>query len=260
MPIDPAAFRHHPGLAGLIRDPETSFFRDFHPSQFDERMRALGRPDGWRRSDAEREATRAEALAGREGRDIWVFAYGSLMWDPAFLFDEVRRATLPGWQRCMVLWDRYGARGTPEAPGVMAALIEGSACEGVAFRIPAARADHETEILWRREMLGHAYIPRFLPADTAQGRIEVLAFTGDPTAEVIRPELTRDEIVRCVATGRGMLGSSREYLDGMLENFAELKVHDPDLHRLMAEVERFEQAHGIDPAGDATEEPLPPSP
>ena len=31
-----------------------------------------------------------------EQQDLWVFAYGSLMWNPGFHFGEVRRACLPG--------------------------------------------------------------------------------------------------------------------------------------------------------------------
>lgn len=239
MPIHPEAFRHHPGLARMIQDPESSFFRDFLPADMDERMRGMGRPPDWRRTDEEREATRHAALAGRAERDLWVFAYGSLMWDPALIFDEVRRATVIGHHRGMVLYDRFGARGSPEAPGLMAALVAGGTCEGVAFRIAADRVDRETEILWRREMIAHAYIPTFLPARTAQGEIEVLAFVADPTAETIRLDLTRAETVRCIATGEGIRGSSYDYLRNVLDHFAELRIEDPELAALMAEVKRL---------------------
>lgn len=239
MPLDPDAFRHHPGLVGMIQDPETSFFRDFRPADVDARMRDLGRPADWRWSDAEREANRHAVLAGRMDRDLWVFAYGSLMWDPALLFDEVRRATVPGHSRGMVLYDNFGARGSPEAPGVMAGLVEGGSCEGVAFRIPAARVALETEILWRREMIAHAYIPSFLPALTADGEIEVLGFVADPTSEMIRLDLTRDEVIRCVANGEGVRGTSYDYLKNTLDHFAALKIEDPELESLMAAVDRF---------------------
>ncbi|MGR3455203.1 gamma-glutamylcyclotransferase [Pseudooceanicola sp.] len=242
MPIDPDAFLHHPGLARLIQDPETSYFRDFLPSDVDERMREMGRPPDWRRTDEEREATRHAALAGRMDCDLWVFAYGSLMWDPALIFEEVRRATVIGHSRAMVLYDSFGARGSPDAPGLMAALVEGGTCEGVAFRIPAALVDRETEILWRREMLAHAYRPAFLPARTAGGEIEVLGFVADPTSEMIRLDLSRRETVRCIATGEGIRGTSYDYLKNVLDHFEELRIEDPELSALLDEVQRLRSA------------------
>ena len=77
----------------------------------------------WRWPDAEREANRQAFFAGHEG-PVWVFAYGSLMWDPAILFDDVRPALLEGYSRAMCLVDRRGARGSAEAPGLMAELMD----------------------------------------------------------------------------------------------------------------------------------------
>jgi hypothetical protein len=45
--------------------------------------------------DATREAHSArKTLEGHEG-DLWIFGYGSLIWDPALEFAEVRRAFAP---------------------------------------------------------------------------------------------------------------------------------------------------------------------
>ena len=76
-------------------------------------------------SNEEREATRHEILSGRRDADLWVFAYGSLMWDPAFLFEEVRRADVSGYARRFCLQDEIGGRGSRDAPGLMSALDRG---------------------------------------------------------------------------------------------------------------------------------------
>jgi hypothetical protein len=83
-----------------------------------------------------RSAPRA-ALEGHEG-DLWVFGYGSLIWDPALEFAEVRRAFAPNHRRRFILEDIYGGRGTPNGPGLMAALDDGDGCNGLCFRIAAA--------------------------------------------------------------------------------------------------------------------------
>ena len=158
-------FRHHPGLKALLTPPETSFFRDIHPARIVGMLEEKGLPTDWIRSPEEIDALRRAALDGHEG-DLWVFGYGSLMWDPAIDFVELRRARLPGYVRSFCLLDVKGGRGDPEQPGVMAALDTGGACEGLAFRIPADRVEDETRRLWYREQIGPAYRAVFAPAET----------------------------------------------------------------------------------------------
>lgn len=236
MTDDP--FAHHPGLRGRIVDPMTSFFRTFQPSDFDAAMEAAGRPADWRYSDAEREARRQAVLAGRLDADIWVFAYGSLMWDPAFVYAEVRRGRIEGYARRFCLSETY-ARGTPDAPGLMAGLDHGPDCEGLVFRIGAEVADRETEILWRREGLGSAYHPVFAPVTTAHGTVEALAFVADHASPVIFPNLTREEQVKLIATGVGVLGSSREYLENIAAQMAALRIEDTDVTGLLEDVRMY---------------------
>ena len=149
MPDDP--FRYHPGLRSLILDPLESEMRDFDvetllarsadPSSF----RDLLTPDDLR------EAGRHALLEGRLDEDLWVFAYGSLMWDPGFLFTEVRRGFAPRHMRRFILKDTRGPRGNPEFPGVMAALDAGAGCHGLAFRIARDRIEEETRRILRSE-------------------------------------------------------------------------------------------------------------
>lgn len=241
MTIPDSAFRLHPGLKALIQPPEESFFRDLDLEAMDARMAERGVPLPWRRPDAEREALRTQFLTGHQG-PIWVFAYGSLMWDPAIYFDEVRRAQLQGYSRAMCLVDSRGARGSAEAPGLMAGLTEGGTCEGLVFRIPEGLEDIETERLWRREMIAHAYYAAFADAETAEGPVRALCFVADPEADVIDTELSYADKVRYIATGEGFLGTSYEYLKNTLIQFEAMKIDDPDLEGLYQDVKRVRDA------------------
>lgn len=203
----------------------------------------------WTYSDEEREALRAGTLAGRGG-DLWVFAYGSLMWDPALRFAEVRRATLTNHARRLILLDSRGGRGTEEAPGLMAALdhgqaCQGHACHGLAFRIAAEHVDCETEILWRREIVGPAYVADFVPANLDNESVEVLAFLADHEVEQIRADLTHEQQVRYIATGQGFFGSSRDYLASIVGQFNALGIHDEDCVRLLQDVEDYRRRLGL---------------
>lgn len=232
-------FVHHPVLRDKIADPFTSFFRTFRPAVLDAQMKALGAPDNWRYSDDEIEASRQQCLAGRRDRDLWVFAYGSLMWDPAIRFAEVRRATISGYARRFCLKDTLGGRGTRKVPGLMVALDEGPACEGLAFRIARNHLDEETEILWRREQVAPAYRPVFAEVSTAGSTVEALAFVADRAAPMIRPDLTRVEQVRYIATGTGFLGTSLEYLENLAAHFAALGIEDEEISGLLSDARAF---------------------
>ena len=141
MTLPPDPFHHHPGLRGKIIDPAESFFRNFRVESVLEEHPELAWVAEHMHSDAEREALRHAFLADREIEDLWVFAYGSLMWDPAIEFSEVRRAYVPNYARRFILKDMLGGRGNPEAPGLMAALDKGDGCEGLIFRIDADKVE-----------------------------------------------------------------------------------------------------------------------
>ena len=176
MPVDP--FTHLPQLRGRLTPAHESALR-VTPDMlavWDQRAREQGRPADWRLADAQREDTRRAVLADHgQPQDLWVFGYGSLMWDPGFHFAEVRQADLPGYQR-RFSYRITGGRGTPERPALMLALERlAGCCSGLVFRIPAEAVEAESQILWRREMIRGGYCPTLLPMATRL--ISALALT-----------------------------------------------------------------------------------
>lgn len=234
MPATNDPFHHHPDLRGLVRDPETSFFRSFRPEDLDPLLAAHGVEPGWRLTDDAREACRRAALSDHPGGDLWIFGYGSLIWDPALRFAEVRRARLDGFRRSFCLLDTLGGRGTAAAPGLMAALDTGGACSGIAFRISEPEIDRETEILWRRERVAPGYRPHFASVEIDDGIVRALTFVADHGAAIVRPDLTLEQQADHLATGAGFLGSGLDYIDNIAANLAALGIEDADLTRLRA--------------------------
>lgn len=235
MPIPPEAYRHVPELRGRIVEPEQSFFRDMHARirDFDDKAESEGRDRGWRLTHAVREDTRRAAMIGREGRDVWVFAYGSLIWDPAVVVDEIRHAVLEGHRRsfCFLL---DGGRGSPEAPGLMAALDEdpGHRCEGLAMRIPAALAEEETHRMWMREMVTGIYRPRWFEVSTPQGPVEALTFLSDPEHHRYVGDMPRPDRAKLIAVAEGILGTNLGYLENLLDQLGALGLRDPEMTEL----------------------------
>lgn len=235
-------FSHHPELRDQIADPLQSFSRTFTTKVLAARMKELGLPLDWWHTDEKREAMRAETLAGCRDVDLWVFGYGSLMWDPGFRFAEVRQARVPDHARRFILKDLYGARGTFESPGLMAALDKGLGCEGLLFRIACDNIEEETEILWRREQVGPAYKSAFVEALVPNRRITALTFVADHDAEMIDANLTREEQIHYIATGTGFLGTSMDYLRNIQEKFSVLGIHDEEVAALLRDAEAYLQS------------------
>ena len=236
---DTDPFRHHPGLRGRITPPEDSFFRDFSTAKLEAMLAEKGLATGWWRSDAEREANRRDTLAIRPTPDLWVFAYGSLMWNPAFLFAEVRHGRVDGYARSFCLYDTRGGRGTKEQPGLMAALDKGEHCHGLVFRIAADLVEAESRILFKREMLMGSYVPGFVSCETGLGAVEALTFVANHAAPHIRTDIPHADKVRYIATGTGRLGSSREYLENLADQFEALDIDDPEVFGLLKDVRAF---------------------
>lgn len=238
MKLDPAAFSLVPHLRDKILDPETSRFRNLDYVEMDRRAIEAGHPADWRRPDEEREKTRVATLAGRENQDVWIFAYGSLMWDPAFYFEEVRLAKASNYQRRFCLVTEMG-RGSIEHPGLMAALDHGGSCEGLAFRIRSADVDKETSVIWRREMISYGYVPIFVKLETDQGPIEGLSFLVDHTGGRYAQRLDMDEAAKMIARGEGLLGTNIEYLHNLANQLDLLGLHDEEFVRLYNQAKRY---------------------
>jgi cation transport protein ChaC len=243
MLLPPEAFQHVPALAGKIFEPEKSFFRLTRErlNDLDRAAREAGYPADWRLTDQAREATRTAVLNGRTG-DLWIFAYGSLMWDPAIHIVEIRTGLLLGFHRRFCLKSHIG-RGSRDKPALMAGLDDGGSCTGLAFRVPAKTVDRETEILWMREMIAGTYVPTFVPIETPQGNIEALTFVMNRNSNrYVRLDL--EETARIIATGRGLRGTCLEYLENLADRLDLLGLHDPDIDELRTRVREILQPSG----------------
>jgi cation transport protein ChaC len=174
-------------------------------------------------------------LARREGRQTWIFGYGSLMWNPAFHHVERRIGLVHGFHRRFCLWTHAG-RGTPENPGLTLALDRGGCVRGVAFRIAEAAAETELGIVWRREMVSGAYAPRWITVRTDQGTIRAVTFVINHAHDRYAGLLPEDRVVEVIARAEGGLGPCAEYLHNTVEHLDELGIGDRPLRRLHDQV------------------------
>ena len=188
----------------------------------------------------------AAMLAARPPGPFWLFAYGSLIWNPETDFVEMRKALVRGWHRRFCLgWD-YRFRGSPEAPGLMMALDRGGQCRGVIYRLPDDNLEEQLLRLIRREQstVPSAFPWRFIDARSEDERVRALAFAMDRRSGRYVAGLSDHELAGVLATASGFRGSMAEYLHATVSKLHELGIHDTNLWRLQELVAaRIEAAH-----------------
>lgn len=169
--------------------------------------------------------------------DLWLFAYGSLIWKPACEVDGQRLAHLRGWRRSFCLrLTRF--RGTPDFPGLMMALDQGGSCRGVVQRLPAAQKRSRLEEVLRREISVKPPTnrPRWVIVKVDGIAIRAVAFTADRTGPAYAEEISVDTTADILSRAVGHWGSGAEYLMQTVQHLEQLDIHDRYLWELQAAV------------------------
>lgn len=165
------------------------------------------------------------------GAHLWLFGYGSLVWNPSIEFLERRPGAVRGWHRRFCLWSQV-IRGTAERPGLALGLEPGGACRGVVFRLDAATAREELGILWRREMMFGSYTPRWVRAASRGETFPALTFTINRAAPHYAGRLPEARVVDILLGARGLFGSGADYLLRTVEGLQHCGIRDAHLERL----------------------------
>ncbi len=168
---------------------------------------------------------------------MWVFGYGSLLWDPGFAPVETVAARLNGWRRSFCMLSIHH-RGTEADPGLVLALdaAEDGTCDGLALRAAPDEAPAVLAMLRARELVSSAYLERELPLALADGRRETaLVYVIDP-AHRQYCRLDPERQAQMIARASGGRGPNRDYLFNTAAHLAALGLPDPDLDALVSRV------------------------
>lgn len=171
---------------------------------------------------------------GGTSAPLWVFGYGSLMWQPGFEYDEVCRARLEGYRRAFCVYSLH-YRGSARRPGLVLGLMRGGTCEGLAFRVAAADACAVRAYLHGRELIYGVYREAILPAELHGGeraRIEVLTYVAEPRHPSYAGTMPVARQAAMIRGARGVAGSNLAYLVATLRKLAALGIRQPELERV----------------------------
>jgi cation transport protein ChaC len=175
---------------------------------------------------------------------VWIFAYGSLMWDADFPRAEAEPGLLRGYHRSFCLYS-YDYRGTRARPGLTLGLDRGGACRGIVLRLASESLAAAVDRLWAREMTApRVYDMRSLPVRTAYSIRKAFAFTVRRNHPDYAGRLSPEQAARIIAGAVGRRGACRDYLAGTLRHLEALGIADARLQRLAAQVEALAAATG----------------
>ena len=170
--------------------------------------------------------------------ELWVFAYGSLIWDPGFDVAESRIATVSDWHRSFCMWSIH-FRGTPQSPGLVLALDAkaGAQCRGVALRVVPGQEAPTLVALRARELISSAYTETILPVALSDGRrIDAVTYTINQEHAQYCGVLSIEQQARIIATSKGQRGDNCDYLYVTATHLAKLGIADPELDDLTRRV------------------------
>ncbi|MEC5320344.1 gamma-glutamylcyclotransferase [Brenneria populi subsp. brevivirga] len=184
-----------------------------------------------------------KTLAGRPDHSpVWVFGYGSLMWNPVFDAEEACLATLHDWHRAFCLRLTAG-RGTANRPGRMLALIPGGKTTGLAFRLSESSLREDLELLWKREMLTGCYRPGWFTLRQHNGdSVTALAFVSARSHPLVEQDTCIQQVAPLIAQASGPLGTNAQYLFALERELKNYGMEDDELSELARQVRMLQQA------------------
>lgn len=168
---------------------------------------------------------------------LWVFGYGSLLWDPGFEPAESRKAVLKGYHRSFCMLSIH-YRGTAKTPGLVLALDADpkAECYGVAFRVRPEEEETVLAALRERELISDAYLEAIveLQDETGSPLSAVTYVINHANGQYCSYDLEMQ--AQLIINATGVRGPNRDYLFNTHEKMKSLGIRDPDLDWLATRV------------------------
>ncbi|HKJ89400.1 MAG TPA: gamma-glutamylcyclotransferase [Gammaproteobacteria bacterium] len=164
---------------------------------------------------------------------MWVFGFGSLVWNPGFPYEEAHLATVRGFSRRFCVYT-HDHRGTWECPGLVLGLVPaaGNVCQGMGFRVAAGREAEVQAYLDERELGDSVYERAWLAIEVGAREERALTYVANPQHPRCRLDLSAREAAAIVRQAAGRSGPNTEYVWKTREGLRSIGVREPHIEEL----------------------------
>lgn len=168
---------------------------------------------------------------------MWVFGYGSLMWDGwerALGCDHRAKAVLQGYRRT---FNKASVRnwGTRDCKCLTLNLekLEDAKCVGIAFRFPAAKSEEVMATLEKREGKGFPFLERAITVlDLGEFSALVPIYSGPNLV----PREAIPDAIRLMRDASGTSGTCIDYVRGVQKMLSSLDIDDASVRDVWAQL------------------------
>jgi glutathione-specific gamma-glutamylcyclotransferase len=169
----------------------------------------------------------------------WIFAYGSLIWNPEIDFELAELGKVYGKHRNFCIQSTM-YRGTPECPGVVLGLDQGGSCVGMAFKLRPSTRKKSIDLLYRREMPNRIYKPTlvYVHLQTSGLKIKALTFAANREHAAYMC-LTDDQLIDRLSVCVGDRGPNKDYALNTWQALKDKGVKDARLETIATRLLRL---------------------
>ena len=173
-------------------------------------------------------------------KSLWIFGYGSLIWNPQLNYTNQQAITIKGLQRHFCIRSVIGY-GTSECPGVMLAVEEKNqtTCTGIAYKIEKSDLQDVLYCYWQREMRVDVYTPKIVECTLDGKTAQLLTIVANEKSQLYMSELTLEQQARMIVAGKGILGDNVTYLKNLISHLEQRGIEDNYLSQLQRVVDRI---------------------
>ena len=174
----------------------------------------------------------AVMLTHAKDRDLWVFAYGSLMWRPAFDFIETHTGLVHGLHRSFCVYSHFH-RGNRKRPGLVLGLDKGGSCKGVLYKVSAKSAKSVVKYLIKREMVTNVYLPRWVSVHFNNKVVRAHTYALSRKHIQYAGKLNANKAAKYIRKSKGVSGSNIEYLINTIKYLEKLNINTSEFNDLL---------------------------
>lgn len=173
-------------------------------------------------------------MSSHFAHELWVFAYGSLMWRPGFPYQEKVRARVDGYSRSFCVYSVHH-RGIEGRPGLVLGLDRGGTCDGMAYRVAECDAAATLRYLREREQVNGVYRETRLTVSLLEGekrQVFGLTYVVERAHPSYVSHLPLHAQARLISTASGLSGQNVAYLVNTWAHLEELGIRERAFERL----------------------------